>query len=91
MITWLFHVRAVSLFTILLVIDYLFVKHAWTNLNSRGFSVDIVFGLEVSVPTDISYLSDAPAFPVLVTVLFIKSPSTCFSFTLPLFSMPSCS
>ena len=48
MITWVFHLRAVSLFTVLLLVDYLFVKHSWSTINRRGFSVDIVFGLEVS-------------------------------------------
>ena len=48
-ITWVFHMRAVSLFSLLLLVDYLFVKHSWSTLNSRGFSVDIVFGLEVSI------------------------------------------
>ncbi len=47
MITWVFHIRAVSLFFLLLIVDYLFVKHAWSTLQSKGFSVDIVFGLEV--------------------------------------------
>ena len=47
-ITWVFHLRALSLFTVLLMVDYLFVKHTWAVLNKRGFSVDIVFGLEVS-------------------------------------------
>jgi len=47
-ISWLFHLRAVSLFSILLFVDYMFVRHSWNTLHSKGPSVSIVFGLEVS-------------------------------------------
>ena len=47
-ITWKFHLRAVSLLLLLGSIDCLFVRRAWTSLMTRGASVEIVFGLEVS-------------------------------------------
>ncbi len=47
-ITWLFHVRAISLFFVLLFMDYMFVRYSWNTLHSKGPSVSIVFGLEVS-------------------------------------------
>ncbi len=83
-ITWLFHIRAVSLFTFLLLIDYLFVKHSWSNLNSRGFSVDIVFGLEVSTvmsfPPQSRCTNSSPLFQY--AIMFLSALSSAMHYIL---------
>ena len=48
LISWVFHLRAVTLLLILGGLDYLFIRSAWYSVTSRGLSVEIVFGLEVS-------------------------------------------
>lgn len=47
LISWVFHLRAVSLLLSLLAVDAFFVRRSWISLTTRGPSVEIVFGLEV--------------------------------------------
>lgn len=74
-ITWLFHIRAVGLFALLLLVDYLFVKHSWSTLQTKGFSVDIVFGLEVSTSKVVIVI--AISFPHVVCYNVPECPLLC--------------
>ena len=47
LISWVFHLRAISLLVSLLAVDAFFVRRSWISLTTRGPSVEIVFGLEV--------------------------------------------
>ena len=47
LITWTFHLRAVTLLLFLAAVDLFYVKHSWNSLRTKGASVLIVFGLEV--------------------------------------------
>lgn len=47
LISWVFHLRAISLLFSLLAVDAFFVRRSWISLTTRGPSVEIVFGLEV--------------------------------------------
>ena len=47
LISWVFHLRAISLLISLLVVDAFFVRRSWISLTTKGPSVEIVFGLEV--------------------------------------------
>ncbi|RMB90501.1 hypothetical protein DUI87_33102 [Hirundo rustica rustica] len=47
-ISWLFHFRIVSLMFLLGILDFLFVSHAYHSILTRGASVQLVFGFEVS-------------------------------------------
>lgn len=69
-ITWLFHIRAMSLFFVLLLVDYLFIKHSWSTLYNQGPSVDIVFGLEVLAGEIICRLNlSMPVYTVKAPIL----------------------
>lgn len=47
-ITLKFHLRAVTLLLLLATLDIFFIRQSWNSLKTRGASVEIVFGLEVS-------------------------------------------
>jgi E3 ubiquitin-protein ligase synoviolin len=47
LISWTFHLRAVSILFLLAAIDLLYIRYSWSTLRTRGASVQIVFGLEV--------------------------------------------
>jgi len=49
LISLLFHVRAVSLMTLLSVLDLYFISHAYHNTLIKGPSVQLVFGFEYAV------------------------------------------
>lgn len=49
LISWVFHLRIVSLLLLLGGLDYLFIRSAWHSVTSRGLSVEIVFGLEYAI------------------------------------------
>ncbi|XP_075255322.1 E3 ubiquitin-protein ligase synoviolin A-like [Convolutriloba macropyga] len=48
-INWKFHVRVVSLITILSLFDVFFIRMAYTVTVSRGASAQLVFGFEYSI------------------------------------------
>ncbi|KAK9496875.1 hypothetical protein O3M35_012902 [Rhynocoris fuscipes] len=48
-ISWLFHVRIVSLLIILGILDVLFVGHAYQSTLTKGASVQLVFGFEYAI------------------------------------------
>ncbi|XP_023260944.1 E3 ubiquitin-protein ligase synoviolin, partial [Seriola lalandi dorsalis] len=45
-ISWVFHMRVLSLMGLLGVLDFLFVNHACHSIITRGASVQLVFGFE---------------------------------------------
>ena len=47
LITWTFHLRAVTFLFLLTTVDCLYMRHSWNSLKTKGASVQIVFGLEV--------------------------------------------
>jgi len=49
LISFLFHIRAISLMTLLSVLDIYFVSHAYHNTLIKGPSVQLVFGFEYAV------------------------------------------
>jgi len=49
LISFLFHVRAVSLTTLLAILDLYFISHAYHNTLIKGPSVQLVFGFEYAV------------------------------------------
>uniref|UniRef100_A0A1A8DWE5 RING-type E3 ubiquitin transferase n=1 Tax=Nothobranchius kadleci TaxID=1051664 RepID=A0A1A8DWE5_NOTKA len=48
-ISWVFHLRVLSLLGLLGVMDFLFVNHACHSIISRGASVQLVFGFEYAI------------------------------------------
>uniref|UniRef100_A0A1A7XKE3 RING-type E3 ubiquitin transferase n=1 Tax=Iconisemion striatum TaxID=60296 RepID=A0A1A7XKE3_9TELE len=48
-ISWVFHMRVLSLLGLLGVMDFLFVNHACHSIISRGASVQLVFGFEYAI------------------------------------------
>lgn len=48
-IGWLFHVRILSLLTLLAHADLYFIHHAYSFTTSKGPSVQVVFGFEYSI------------------------------------------
>lgn len=48
-ISWLFHMRVLSLMALLAVLDFLFVNHACYSIITRGASVQLVFGFEYAI------------------------------------------
>ncbi|XP_068181036.1 E3 ubiquitin-protein ligase synoviolin isoform X2 [Antennarius striatus] len=48
-ISWLFHLRVLSLMGLLGVLDFLFVNHACHSIITRGASVQLVFGFEYAI------------------------------------------
>jgi len=52
-ITWLFHVRILSLLTVLMALDVYFVNVAYHSTISKGASVQLVFGFEYAILTTI--------------------------------------
>uniref|UniRef100_A0A671YAF9 RING-type E3 ubiquitin transferase n=1 Tax=Sparus aurata TaxID=8175 RepID=A0A671YAF9_SPAAU len=48
-ISWLFHMRVLSLMGLLAVLDFLFVNHACHSIITRGASVQLVFGFEYAI------------------------------------------
>ncbi|CAG5125682.1 unnamed protein product, partial [Candidula unifasciata] len=48
-ISWLFHIRALSLMFVLGLLDILFVKHAFESTMTKGPSVQLVFGFEYEI------------------------------------------
>lgn len=48
-ISWLFHMRVLSLMALLGVLDFLFVHHACHSIVTRGASVQLVFGFEYAI------------------------------------------
>uniref|UniRef100_A0A8C6SHA1 RING-type E3 ubiquitin transferase n=1 Tax=Neogobius melanostomus TaxID=47308 RepID=A0A8C6SHA1_9GOBI len=48
-ISWLFHIRVLSLMALLAVLDFLFVNHACHSIITRGASVQLVFGFEYAI------------------------------------------
>ncbi|KAK7921852.1 hypothetical protein WMY93_008754 [Mugilogobius chulae] len=48
-ISWLFHMRVLSLMSLLAVLDFLFVNHACHSIITRGASVQLVFGFEYAI------------------------------------------
>lgn len=49
LISFLFHIRAVSLTTLLSILDLYFISHAYHNTLIKGPSVQLVFGFEYAV------------------------------------------
>jgi len=49
LISFLFHIRAVSLMALLSVVDLYFISHAYHNTLIKGPSVQLVFGFEYAV------------------------------------------
>ncbi|XP_054890188.1 E3 ubiquitin-protein ligase synoviolin isoform X2 [Poeciliopsis prolifica] len=48
-ISWLFHLRVLSLLGLLAIMDFLFVNHACHSIITRGASVQLVFGFEYAI------------------------------------------
>ncbi|XP_013883080.1 E3 ubiquitin-protein ligase synoviolin isoform X2 [Austrofundulus limnaeus] len=48
-ISWVFHLRVLSLLGLLAVMDFLFVNHACHSIINRGASVQLVFGFEYAI------------------------------------------
>uniref|UniRef100_A0A3B4ENP5 RING-type E3 ubiquitin transferase n=2 Tax=Haplochromini TaxID=319058 RepID=A0A3B4ENP5_9CICH len=48
-ISWVFHMRVLSLMGLLGVMDFLFVNHACHSIITRGASVQLVFGFEYAI------------------------------------------
>ncbi|KAM4586132.1 E3 ubiquitin-protein ligase synoviolin [Fundulus diaphanus] len=48
-ISWVFHLRVLSLLGLLAVMDFLFVNHACHSIITRGASVQLVFGFEYAI------------------------------------------
>ncbi|MED6270012.1 E3 ubiquitin-protein ligase synoviolin [Characodon lateralis] len=48
-ISWIFHLRVLSLLGLLAVMDFLFVNHACHSIITRGASVQLVFGFEYAI------------------------------------------
>lgn len=48
-ISWLFHMRVLSLMALLGILDFLFVNHACHSIITRGASVQLVFGFEYAI------------------------------------------
>uniref|UniRef100_A0A665TAB9 RING-type E3 ubiquitin transferase n=1 Tax=Echeneis naucrates TaxID=173247 RepID=A0A665TAB9_ECHNA len=48
-ISWVFHLRVLSLMGLLGVLDFLFVNHACHSIITRGASVQLVFGFEYAI------------------------------------------
>ncbi|CAL8110748.1 unnamed protein product [Orchesella dallaii] len=52
-ITWVFHVRVLSLLSLLLISDLYFVNAAYHSTMTKGASVQLVFGFEYAILTTI--------------------------------------
>ncbi|KAK5612038.1 E3 ubiquitin-protein ligase synoviolin [Crenichthys baileyi] len=48
-ISWIFHLRVLSLLGLLAVMDFLFVNHACHSIITRGASAQLVFGFEYAI------------------------------------------
>lgn len=48
-IGWLFHMRVLSLLTVLGALDYYFIGHAYQSTVTKGASVQLVFGFEYAI------------------------------------------
>ncbi|XP_073993801.1 septin interacting protein 3 isoform X2 [Rhodnius prolixus] len=48
-ISWLFHIRIISLLILLGILDVLFVCHAYQSTLNKGASVQLVFGFEYAI------------------------------------------
>uniref|UniRef100_A0A3Q1BFI1 RING-type E3 ubiquitin transferase n=1 Tax=Amphiprion ocellaris TaxID=80972 RepID=A0A3Q1BFI1_AMPOC len=48
-ISWIFHLRVLSLMGLLAAMDFLFVNHACHSIITRGASVQLVFGFEYAI------------------------------------------
>ncbi|XP_030001399.1 E3 ubiquitin-protein ligase synoviolin [Sphaeramia orbicularis] len=48
-ISWVFHLRVLSLMALLGILDFLFVNHACNSIITRGASVQLVFGFEYAI------------------------------------------
>ncbi|XP_017295787.1 E3 ubiquitin-protein ligase synoviolin [Kryptolebias marmoratus] len=48
-ISWVFHLRVLSLLGLLAAMDFLFVNHACHSIITRGASVQLVFGFEYAI------------------------------------------
>lgn len=48
-ISWVFHLRVLSLMGLLAAMDFLFVNHACHSIITRGASVQLVFGFEYAI------------------------------------------
>lgn len=48
-IGWLFHIRVLSLLTVLGALDYHFICHAYQSTITKGASVQLVFGFEYAI------------------------------------------
>ncbi|XP_067119818.1 E3 ubiquitin-protein ligase synoviolin A [Centruroides vittatus] len=48
-ISWLFHIRVISLLSLLGALDYAFVSHAYHSTLTKGPSVQLVFGFEYAI------------------------------------------
>lgn len=48
-ISWLFHLRVISLLTVLGSLDFYFVQHAYLSTMTKGASVQLVFGFEYAI------------------------------------------
>lgn len=49
LISWLFHIRIVSLVMVLGILDMYFVDHAYISTLTKGASVQLVFGFEYAI------------------------------------------
>lgn len=49
LISWLFHIRVVSLVVVLGLLDTYFVDHAYVSTVTKGASVQLVFGFEYAI------------------------------------------
>lgn len=48
-ISWLFHVRVLSLLAVLGFLDFHFIGHAYQSTITKGASVQLVFGFEYAI------------------------------------------
>lgn len=48
-ISWLFHVRVLSLLAVLGILDFHFIGHAYQSTITKGASVQLVFGFEYAI------------------------------------------
>ncbi|KAL3872933.1 hypothetical protein ACJMK2_036105 [Sinanodonta woodiana] len=56
-ISWLFHIRAISLITVLFLLDMLFINHAYYSTLLKGASVQLVFGFEYAILLTVVFMT----------------------------------
>ncbi|KAK3594629.1 hypothetical protein CHS0354_013254 [Potamilus streckersoni] len=56
-ISWLFHIRAISLITVLFMLDLLFINYAYYSTLLKGASVQLVFGFEYAILLTVVFMT----------------------------------